>query len=249
MGVTRRLALAFVALLPLAAGAATPDERFREATAQARAGDLPRALQAYGELAADGHESASLYWNWAQAAEARGATGEALWALLRAREIEPGERAVPREIERLRESSNLDLAEISPEPFLALARLGRRFHLGPLALLLLAAALGLHAAARWLTLARWPVTAGWAAVALGLLSAAPPLLGSLARPVGVVVTRGAALLDSASPEAAALGSLREGEVVPLLERSGGYLRVEDSSGARGWARAEDVRPLERPAHP
>ncbi len=249
MGLRSRLALALVALVALAADAATPDERFREATAQARAGDLPRALQAYGELAAEGHESASLYWNWAQAAEARGATGEALWALLRARELEPGERAVPREIERLREAANLDLAEIAPEPFQALARVGRRFHLGLLALLLLSAAVGLHAAARWRTLARWPVTAGWAAVALGLLAAAPPLLGSLARPVGVVVTRGAPLLDSASPEAAALGSLREGEVLPLLERSGEYLRVEDSSGARGWARAGDVRPLERAPRP
>lgn len=250
MGLRRCVPLLALALLALAARAeapSSPEERFREATAQARAGDLPRALQLYGELAAEGHESASLYWNWAQAAQARGATGEALWALLRARELEPGDRALPREVERLREVANLDLAEISPEPFQALARLGRRFHLGLGALALLLAAVGLHAAARWLTLARWPVGAGWAAVALGLLAAAPPLLGSLARPVGVVVARGAALLDSAAAGANALGTLREGEVVPLLERSGEYLRVEDSSGARGWARLEDVRPLERPA--
>ncbi len=250
MGLRLLAPLLALALLPLGArgdAPGSPEDRFREATAQARAGDLPRALQLYGELAAAGHESASLYWNWAQAAQARGAAGEALWALLRAREIEPGDRALPREIERLRETANLDLAEVSPEPFQALARLGRRFHLGLVALALLAVALALHAAARWLTLARWPVAAAWVAGLLGLLAATPPLLGSLARPVGVVVVRGAGLLDSASPGASALGTLREGEVVPLLERSGEYLRVEDSSGARGWARLEDVRPLERPA--
>ena len=44
-----------------------------------------------------------------------------------------------------------------------------------------------------------------------------------------------------------MGTLREGEVVPVLEASGDYLRVEDSSGARGWALAADVRRLDGPA--
>jgi hypothetical protein len=34
-------------------------------------------------------------------------------------------------------------------------------------------------------------------------------------------------------------------VVPILDDSGGYVRLEDSSGARGWALREDVRPLDR----
>ena len=63
----------------------------------------------------------------------------------------------------------------------------------------------------------------------------------LAWPTGAVVRRGAPLLDAASPTAEALGTLREGEVVPILETSGDYLRVEDSSGARGWALTRDVR--------
>ena len=37
--------------------------------------------------------------------------------------------------------------------------------------------------------------------------------------------------------------MREGEVVPILERGGPYVRIEDSSGVRGWALAEDVRTL------
>jgi hypothetical protein len=74
--------------------------------------------------------------------------------------------------------------------------------------------------------------------------------GALARPTAVVVRRGAPLLDAASPSADAAGALREGEVVPVLAESAGYVRIEDSSGARGWAAADDVRRLDRaPAAP
>ena len=59
-----------------------------------------------------------------------------------------------------------------------------------------------------------------------------------------MVRRGAPLLPAASPTAEAAGALREGEVVPILDRSGGYVRIEDSSGARGWALGDDVRDLD-----
>mgnify|MGYP003455732633 CR=1 FL=1 len=42
---------------------------------------------------------------------------------------------------------------------------------------------------------------------------------------------------------------REGEVVPVLEASGAWLRVEDNAGARGWAHSEDVRRLDAPPGP
>src|SRR5439155_1295639 len=61
--------------------------------------------------------------------------------------------------------------------------------------------------------------------------------------------RAAALFDAASPTAETVGALREGEVLPILETSGGYVRVEDSSGARGWALATDVRPLTQAPRP
>jgi hypothetical protein len=70
-----------------------------------------------------------------------------------------------------------------------------------------------------------------------------PLAGAYARPTGVVIRRGAPVLDAASPTAEPIGSLREGEVVPVLESSGGYVRIEDSSGVRGWASAADVPSL------
>jgi hypothetical protein len=241
-----RAVLAFaLAALGAAAGAADARERFREANDLARGGDYPKAIALYGALAGAGEESASLYWNWAQAAAARGAQGEALGALLRGREIEPSDRAVGREIERLRQGANLDAAELAPEPLAAVARASRRFRLDLVAVLLLGLSLLAPLAGRFRP-GPGAAPVAWGALALGLLAAAAPVAGSLARPTGVVVRRAAPLLDAASPTADAVGALREGEVVPLLERSGDYVRVEDSSGARGWAAASDVWRLDRP---
>lgn len=221
---------------------ASADERFRAANALARAGDHPRALEAFRTLANEGHESASLYWNWAQVARARGAAGEALWALLRARELDPGERALPREIDALRAALNLDHAEIEPEPLAALARTSRRWRFDLMTMLALLASLGAHALARR-SASRRAQQVAWCSGLAGALLAVLALAGQAARPTAVVLTRGAPLLDSASPTAATLGSLREGEVVPLLDVSGTWVRLEDSSGARGWAHSDDVRPV------
>jgi hypothetical protein len=243
MGVSRPAALVICALLASPAAAQTPAERFREAGEKARTGDTPKALAIYRDLAASGVESASLYWNWAQAAEARGAMGEALWALLRAREIAPGDRAVSREIERLREGANLDPAELSPDPLAAVGRLSRRFRLDLAACALLLLSLAAHALLRWKGRAPRTAALAWTALVLGLAVAAVPAAAWYARATGVVVRRGAPLLDAASPTAEAVGTLREGEVVPILETSASYARVEDSSGVRGWALREDVYPL------
>jgi len=239
------LAAAFAVPLP----AATPDERFREANELVRSGDYPKAIALYGELAASGPESASLYWNWAQAATARGAQGEALWALLRARELDPGDRAVVRDVERLREALNLDPAEIAPEPLAAAGRWARRFRMDLLAVALLVLSLGAHVLARVRPRTGWAGGAAGAALGLGLLTATVPVAASFARPTATVVRRGAPLLDAASPTAETTGSLREGEVVPVLESSGAWLRVEDNAGARGWAHVEDVRRLDAPPTP
>jgi SH3 domain-containing protein len=251
MGVTRSRLTAVAVLVAAAAWAAPPAEptvarRFQEAGEAIRAGDYVKGTAIYRELAASGSESASLYWNWAQAASARGAVGEALWALVRGRELEPGDAAVRREVERLREAANLDPAEMSPDPLASLALLSRRFHLGLLALAALALSVAIHVGLRLLALRRRWRRAAVAALAAGLVLAALPLAASFARPAAVVLRRGAPLLESASPTADALGALREGEVVPILAESGDYLRVEDSSGARGWAHVDDLGRLGRP---
>jgi hypothetical protein len=222
--------------------------RFRQGNELARSGDYPKALATYLDLAEGGAEGPSLYWNWAQAASARGSQGEALWALLRARELDPGDLAVAREIERLREAVNLDRAEIAPDPLPAAARFARRFRLDLVAAALLGLSVLAHLAAR-LSTSRGGMALATAAFGLALLAAAAPIAGSFARPTAVVVRRGAPLLDQASPTAEAVGSLREGEVVPVLDASGDYLRIEDSSGARGWTVGTDVRRLDRAPSP
>jgi hypothetical protein len=224
----------------------TPEERFREATQRVQAGDVQRGIAVYRELAAAGVESGSLYWNWAQAASSKGALGEALWALLRGRELEGADAAARREIERLRQAANLDTAELAPDPLAGLASTTRRLHLDLLAAALLLASLVAHGLARLLPLARWPVPAAWLTLAAGVVLAAVTVTATLAHPGAVVVRRGAPLVDAASPSAAVLATLREGEVVPVLGASGDYLRVQDSSGARGWVTAEDVWRLDRP---
>jgi len=243
-----RLALLAIAI----AGAAPADpaeDRFREANDLVRAGDYPKAIALYQQVASSGQESASLYWNWAQAASARGAQGEALWALLRARELDPGDRAVARDVERLREALNLDPAEIAPEPLAAVGRFARRFRLDLVALVLLALSLVAHGVVRVGPGRRPASRLAWSALALGLLAAAVPLAASFARPTAAVVRRGAPLLDSASPTAEPTGSLRDGEVVPVLESSGEWVRVEDNAGARGWAHVADARRLDVPPEP
>jgi uncharacterized membrane protein (DUF2068 family) len=237
-------ALALALVTPLLAQ--TPEARFRAANAEARGGDLPRALQAYRELAASGHESASLYWNWGQAAAAHQAYGEALWALLRARELEPSDRALGREIERVRGLAGLDAAELAPEPLDPVRRLSRRLHLDLAAVCLLAGSVLLHGLARRAGGAGLLARGGWAALLAGALLALPPLVAAAARPTAVVVGKGAPLLAAAADSAEPVGTLREGEVVPVLERSAAFLRLQDSSGARGWAREGDVRPLAAP---
>ncbi len=231
-----RILLLLLLPLPTWAGGSA----FRDGNELARAGDYPKAIAAYRGLAAQGHESASLYWNWAQVAEARGETGEALWALLRGREVEPGDAKTGREIERLREAASLDPSEIAPVPLSVAERTSRRLHLSELALLFLATSIVLHVLARRADQPRRLGVAAGIVLGLGLLAAAVPVAGSLASPTAVVVRRSAPLLDAASPNAGTLGTLRQGEVVVVLAESGGYLRVEDSSGARGWASDAEV---------
>jgi hypothetical protein len=233
--------------LALAAGAAVaaePSALFQQANEAARSGDYPRAIALYDDAAAAGGASASLFWNRAQASRARGASGEALWALLQARDLEPGDTAVERALEEVRTELNLDRAELQPDPRALAARIASRLGLGWWAVALAAASLLAHARARF---ARSPRARAVALVtaALALPAALPPALGAFARPLAVVVRRGAPLLPAASPTVEATGSLREGEVVPILDASAGYFRIEDSSGARGWALAEDVKPLSR----
>ena len=150
-----------------------------------------------------------------------------------------------RDVERLRQALNLDPAEIAPEPLAVAGRFARRFRLDLVAAALLALSVLAHGLARTRLRPGGASGIAWGALVLGLAVALVPLAASLARPTAAVVRRGAPLFDAASPSANPAGTLREGEVVPVLDSSGDWMLVEDNAGARGWAHEADVRRLDR----
>lgn len=238
--------IALLAVGTAAAGPPGPEERFREGTALLRAGDIPGGLAIYRELAASGHESVNLYWNWAQGAAARGRAGEAIWALLRAREVGPRDAAAEREIDRLRRALRLEPGELDPVPTAALGRLAHRWHLGALAALLWLLSVAASLLARKRVALLWPKVATGVLAALGLAAVAVVAAGASARPTAVITARDVELLDAAAPAARPVATLREGEVVPVFDAAGEFLRIQDSSGARGWVRSAHVWRLDGP---
>ena len=234
-----RLAWLFLAATGLASLAAAQSEApsavFRRGNEHAARSRWDEATVEYARLAQDGVKAPSLYWNWAQAASASGRKGEALWALMRGRELAPGDASMIREVERLRGELGLDPSEVSLGFLGDLRMLARRFRFDVLTIA--AFLLSLFA-----VMGRRPrASLSLGALRLGLLLALPFVAGSWREPRGVVVQKDAPLMDIARNDAVALANLREGEVVPLLGEEGEYVRIQDASGARGFAHKSDVR--------
>ncbi len=218
-----------------AAQAEAPETVFRRGNEHAARSRWDEAIVEYGGLARNGVKAPSLYWNWAQAAAASGRKGEALWALMRGRELTPGDSSMVRDIERLRGELGLDPSEVSLGFLGDLRVLARRFRFDALAL---AAFLVSIVAA----MGKKPRSSlSLSALGVGLLLGAPFVAGAWREPRGVVVQKDAPLMDVARNDAVALANLREGEVVPLLGEEGEYVKIQDASGARGFAHKDDVR--------
>lgn len=222
---------------PAPAQTIAPSEGFRRANESAARSAWTDAMVEYQRLEAEGVRAPSLYWNWAQAASAAGRKGEAVWALLRAQELAPGDAGVARELDRLRGELGLDPSEVSLGMVGDARRLARRFRFDVVAVLLFLASIAV-------LFGKTPRPA-WSlgAFLAGLLVVAPLFGGAWRGPRGVVVQKDAPLLDIPRNDAVALANLREGEVVPLLANEGEYLRIQDASGARGFALKTDVRQL------
>jgi hypothetical protein len=222
------------------AQAEAPTVVFRRGNENAAHSRWDDAILEYGRLAESGVGAPSLYWNWAQAASASGRKGEALWALMRARDLTPTDTSMIRETERLRGELGLDPSEMSLGLLGDLRMLARRFRFDGLAI----AALFLSVLALLGKKPRASLSLG--SLLLGLLLATPSFLGSWREPRGVVVQKDAPLVDAPRTDALALANLREGEVVPLLGEEGDYVRIQDASGARGFAHKNDVRKVGMP---
>lgn len=215
----------------------TPSAVFRRGNENAARSRWDDAIAEYNRLAHDGLRAPSLYWNWAQAASANGRKGEALWALLRGRELTPGDAGMIREVERLRSELGLDPSEVSLGFLGDLRSLARRFRFDALAMVAFALSIAL-------ALKRGPRSPlSLAALLVGLLFGAPFVAGSWSESRGVVVQKDAPLMDAPRNDAVALANLREGEVVPLLGEEGDYVKLQDASGARGFAHKNDVRKI------
>jgi hypothetical protein len=234
------LPLVFLTVALLSAQTDSPDALFRHGNENAARSRWDDAVADYSRLAESGVRAPSLYWNWAQAASASGRKGEALWAVLRARDLTPTDSSMIREAERLRGELGLDPSEVSQGLLGDLRLLARRYRFDGLAIaaFLLSMAL-LPGGKPRIASSRW-------CLLLGILLALPSLLGPLREPRGVVVRKDAPLLDASRSDAVALASLREGEVVPLLGEEGDFVRIQDASGARGFAHKNDVRKVGMP---
>jgi hypothetical protein len=226
------------ALLASSPALAQPDAAkasFRRANESAARSQWNDAIEEYSRLAKGGVRAPTLYWNWAQAASAGGKKGEALWAQLSARDMTPFDSGMHREIERLRGELGLDPSEVSLG-FLGDSRLlARRFRFDGIAIVAFLASI-------LLTLGKKPRRSLSLGVFLvGLLLLTPFFAGAFREPRGVIVQKDAPLMDAPKDDAIALANLREGEVVPLLGEEGEYVRIQDASGARGFAHKGDVR--------
>ncbi len=217
------------------AQAEAPSVAFRRGNEDASRRRFDDAMLEYARLAKQGVRAPSLYWNWAQVASAKGRKGEALWALLCAQDLTPVDFSISRELERLRGELGLDPSEVSLGLLGDASVIARRFRFDALAII----ALVLSMVA---TLGRNP-RPSWSRAGLlgGLLLVSPLLASTLREPRGVVVQKDAPLMDTPQTDAVALANLREGEVVPLLGEEGDYVRIQDASGARGFAHKNDVR--------
>ncbi len=236
------LLIALMGATQAEAQAENPGATFRRGNEAASQRRWDSALDEYSRLAKGGVRAPSLYWNWGQVAAAGGRKGEALWAMNQARELAPRDPGVYRELERLRIDLGLDPSEVSLGPIGDVRAVARRFRFDAIA----AVAFLLSALA---ALGKKPrIALSRAAFLAGLLLLVPLLAGRWQESRGVVIHKDAPLVDAPRVDALALANLREGEIVPLLGEDGEYLRIQDASGARGFAHRDDVWNVEA-AHP
>ena len=233
----RLLAVALLGLAPAFAQSESPATAFRRGNESAARSRFDEAISEYSRLDREGIRAPSLYWNWAQAASASGKKGEALWALLRAQELTPRDSSIGRDIERLRSELGLDPSEVSLGFLGDVSLVARRYRFDIFAVGVLLVSLAVSFGRE----PRRQLSFGSLLAAVLLISAFQA--GSWREARGVIAQKDAPLMDAPKVDALALANLREGEVVPLLGEEGDYIRIQDASGARGFAHKGDVRKI------
>jgi hypothetical protein len=227
----------------------TPASAFRAGNAAATKQQWDEAIAAYDRARLLGARSPALYWNWSQAAISRGSRGQALWALRRAEFLDPRDRTIDAPMARVSAALGLDPSETSLGSLGELGRMLRRVAADRIAL-----GLGLVSLLPLVTRSHPLRRVATGAFLLFAVTSAFLLLAQFADERGVVIAASAPLLDAPREDALVIAKLREGEVVPILEApadarsvrdnaEAAYVRIQDASGARGYARLEDVRAI------
>ncbi len=224
---------------------ATPD--LATAVASYRAGDYADAMDGFAALARsepDARRRAVLHANAGTAAARAEQLGEAVWHLLRARRLDPGDATAESNLARVRALVGGGPTEAShfTETLAALPLLHTEAHLVAWAFRI--AGLGLLVAAFWRL---WPGRRGLAWLA-ALLLALPPAGIAWSRHARAQAGREAVIIEKVVPvrsepqdDGKILLRVGGGAVVVHEEDRGDWRLIETTEGGRGWVRAERIR--------
>jgi tetratricopeptide (TPR) repeat protein len=216
---------------------ASATDAWRESNEAYRQGDMAAAARGFEALGLR-HEDPRLEANLAAALWRQGRRGEALARYRSALALDPRAPAIRRDEQRL--WNELGRPPRIDQPARALAAV----RLDELLLLLLAAswvAAGTAAVARTRNVAR-PVAAAAAAVVIALAVAAALHAMTVERPLRAIAAAGAELRSA--PAGEPIGTLPEGAVVRVLERTAEGWRVRAAGHPAGWVAPDRIAPLD-----
>lgn len=234
------LAIAFASLL------SSPAERFIRASDLYRGGEFAAAAETLESLRAEGYESGPLFYNLGNAEYRQGRLGRAIAAYRRAADFMPREADLDFNLRIVRARRADAAADSSAATFL-------RSLLFPHTLLTIGEEIGLALGFWFAGLALCHVAlfvrhaavrrAGFALVAFALLTAASVAWRAhdrAATPPGVVVAAETSVRTGPGEEYPVYFTLHDGYELEILERDGGWTKVEVEGDKRGWLPDADV---------
>mgnify|MGYP001316087048 CR=1 FL=1 len=230
------------------------DELFRQGNRQYEDRDFAGALETYRQaeqvLAAEGRQSADLYFNMGCAAFRIEDPAEARYWLEKARRLEPGNRNILHNLAVLKQSLSDRVKDV---PGGALEHAWRVLVNGMpyqlLAYLVLFLLLTVFAFAGWLIAGRRnpkPLYYGLG-FSLFLLLVTGLMLnsraGDMTRPEAVVTAAEVEIFSEPNTSSSLLFRLHAGTLVNVEDHHSGFLHVSLPDGMNGWARRQDFRSL------
>ncbi len=229
--------------------AATPDERFREASESYRAREFAASAEGFRSLAEEGFESAAVFYNLGNAEYRRGNLGRAIAAYLRALDFAPREEDLDFNLRIVRQR-RADRIEPASGPtflrslFFPHTRLTIGEETGLAAVLWLSGIFLLHAA---LFVRRAAVkNLGLVLAGLGVATAVSVAWRVRERdetPPAVVVAESTDVRTGPGEDFPVYFTLHDGTECRVLERGDGWTKVEIEGEKRGWLKDAEIERL------